>query len=183
MAAKGINGVAVASLGAGALFVYAGVKGYSIPHAVQAIVRGQPPSTGGQANPVTTPGDGTGTTTAAGIPAAGIGSGAAAAAAGGRYSNAQLQSLWIMAGGNPAKAAVAACIADAESSGNTTATSPNPDGGTNAGLWQLDTPGGKGAGYTVQQLFSAITNARVAVSASSNGTDWSAWATHSDCGV
>lgn len=180
MPAKGINGVAVAALGAGSLFVYAGIKGYSIPHAVQAIVRGQPPSTGGQANPISGPAS----STAPGTPApGGIGSGAAAAAAGGRYSNAQLQSLWIMAGGNPAKAAIAACIADAESSGNPAATSPNPDGGTNAGLWQLDTPGGKGAGYTVAQLQQASTNARVAVRASSNGTDWSAWATHADCGV
>jgi hypothetical protein len=71
----------------------------------------------------------------------------------------------------------AACHAIQESSGNALVTSPNPDGGTNVGLWQLDTPSGKGAGYTVAQLQNAALNAKVAVSASSDGTDWSAWAT------
>jgi Lysozyme like domain len=101
---------------------------------------------------------------------------------GGTYSNAQLQSLWIMVGGSSGKAAGAACIAEHESSGDPTVTSSNPDGGTNVGLWQLDTKG-KGAGYTVAQLQDPTTNARLAVAGSSNGTDWSAWSTAPLCGL
>lgn len=70
-----------------------------------------------------------------------------------------------------------AAIAMAESSGIPTSTSPNPDGGTNVGLMQLDTPGGKGAGYTVAQLKDPATNLKVALQTSQNGADWSPWAT------
>lgn len=56
----------------------------------------------------------------------------------------------------------ATAVALAESSGETTATSRNPDGGTNVGLMQLDTPGGKGAGYSVAQLQDPATNMAVA---------------------
>jgi len=93
------------------------------------------------------------------------------------YSYAQLEQLWLNAGGSKATAPLAAAVAEAESGGNSAATSPNPDGGTNVGLWQLDTPGGKGAGYTVAQLEDPVTNATVAVAGSSGGSDWSAWAT------
>ena len=93
------------------------------------------------------------------------------------YSYAQLEGLWIQAGGNKALAPLAAAIAMAESSGRETVTSSNPDGGTNVGPWQLDTKG-KGAGYTVAQLSDGLTNARVTVKASNNGTDWSAWETY-----
>lgn len=93
------------------------------------------------------------------------------------WTYAQLEGLWINAGGSTATAPLAAAIAEAESSGNDQSTSANPDGGTNVGLWQLDTPGGKGAGYTVAQLKDPATNAKVAVAGSSKGADWSAWAT------
>lgn len=98
------------------------------------------------------------------------------------YSPTQLEQLWIMAGGDPGKASVASCIAQHESSGDPSAESPNPDGGTNVGLWQLDTKG-KGAGFSITQLKNPLTNARVAVKGSSNGTDWSAWSTAPMCGV
>lgn len=94
------------------------------------------------------------------------------------YTYAQLEGLWISNGGSAVTAPLAAAIAEAESSGSATVTSPNPDGGTNVGPWQLDTPGGKGAGYTVAQLQNPNTNARVAVLSSAGGTDWSAWATY-----
>jgi Lysozyme like domain len=90
---------------------------------------------------------------------------------------AQIEGVWINNGGSKAKAPIAAAIAEAESSGNTDATSSNPDGGTNVGLWQLDTPGGKGAGFSVAQLKDPNTNAQVAIKGSSGGTDWSAWQT------
>jgi Lysozyme like domain len=93
------------------------------------------------------------------------------------YTYAQLEQLWINNGGSTATAPLAAAIAEAESSGNSTATSANPDGGTNVGLWQLDT-NGKGSGLTVAQLQDPNVNAAAAVTGSSGGTDWSAWETY-----
>lgn len=93
------------------------------------------------------------------------------------YSFAQLEGIWIQNGGSSTEAPIAAAIALAESSGNPASTSSNPDGGTNVGLWQLDTPGGVGAGYSVTQLQDPNTNAKVAIKGSSNGTNWNAWAT------
>ncbi len=95
---------------------------------------------------------------------------------GGEYSSGQLQSLWVRAGGSESAKANAACHAVEESSGRSWVTSPNPDGGTNVGLWQLDTRG-KGAGYTVAQLQDPLTNARATVAGTGDGADWSAWAT------
>jgi hypothetical protein len=94
-----------------------------------------------------------------------------------RYTYAQLMGLWINAGGSRAKAPLAAAIAEAESGGCSSATSVNPDGGTNVGPWQLDTPGGVGAGYSVEQLKNGATNAKVAVKGSNNGRDFGAWET------
>jgi hypothetical protein len=174
----GVNGVAVAATGTGLLFAWSGIKGGRVTDNLRSLLSGQQPKSG-NANPVTTP------TAAPGTPLTGTGTGPqpGVSSVGGAYSNGALQSLWIMAGGSPAKAGVAACIAQHESGGNAGATSSNPDGGTNVGLWQLDTPGGKGAGFTVAQLQNALTNARVAVKGSSNGTDWSAWSTAPMCGV
>jgi hypothetical protein len=95
----------------------------------------------------------------------------------GDLSHAQLEALWVSSGGDPAVKNKAAAIAQAESGGSRTVTSGNPDGGTNVGLWQLDTPGGKGAGHTIAQLQNAQTNAQVAIMGSANGSNWSAWAT------
>jgi hypothetical protein len=92
---------------------------------------------------------------------------------------AQLEGLWIQAGGSSATAPVAAAIAEAESSGNATITSSNPDGGTNVGLWQLDTLG-VGSGYSVAQLSDPATNAAVAVNGSGNGSNWSDWETYAN---
>jgi hypothetical protein len=86
----------------------------------------------------------------------------------------QIMSLWLGNGGNIQTANLAAAHALAESSGRTWITSPNPDGGTNVGLWQLDTRG-EGAGYTITQLQDPATNARITVLKTANGTNWSAW--------
>ena len=86
----------------------------------------------------------------------------------------QIEALWTGNGGNPARAALAAAVAMQESSGRTQVTSPNPDGGTNVGLWQLDTKG-VGAGHTVEQLQDPATNARITIMGSANGTNWSHW--------
>ena len=52
--ARQIDGVALGTIAAGSLFSYAGVKGYSVPQALQALIRGRAPDSGGQAYPITT---------------------------------------------------------------------------------------------------------------------------------
>ena len=93
----------------------------------------------------------------------------------GTYSLQELQTLWISQGGSPGTAFEAANVAMAESSGEPAVTSANPDGGTNVGLWQLDTKG-VGAGYTIEQLSDPATNCRITVMHTANGTNWSEWA-------
>jgi Lysozyme like domain len=93
----------------------------------------------------------------------------------GAYDLQALQQLWMDEGGSSQTAFEAANVAIAESSGNPDATSANPDGGTNVGLWQLDTRG-VGAGYTEDQLKDPGTNARITVLHTANGTNWSSWA-------
>ena len=89
----------------------------------------------------------------------------------------QIKSLWTGNGGSAGTAAVGAAIALAESSGRTKITSPNPDGGVNVGLWQLDTKG-VGAGHSVAELQDPTTNARVTIMGSANGTKWGQWETY-----
>jgi hypothetical protein len=93
----------------------------------------------------------------------------------GDYDLISLEQLWVSQGGSGQTAFEAANVAMAESSGNARVTSGNPDGGTNVGLWQLDTKG-VGAGYTVEQLQDPATNARLTIMHSANGTNWSQWA-------
>jgi len=95
-------------------------------------------------------------------------------ATGGTLTKEQIKTLWTKNGGSPKTANVAAAVAMAESSGRTGVTSSNPDGGTNVGLWQLDTKG-VGSGYTVEQLKNPDTNARITVMATANGTKWIYW--------
>ena len=92
------------------------------------------------------------------------------------FTNATLAALWTANGGAAGAAKNAACHAMQESSGNAAVTSANPDGGTNVGLWQLDTKG-VGAGHTVAELQDPVTNCRITVMATANGTNWSQWAT------
>jgi hypothetical protein len=113
---------------------------------------------------------------AAAAPAAAGPGGAPAAGHAGLYGMSSLEALWEQAGGSLSTAVNAACHGMQESSGNRDASSPNPDGGVNYGLWQLDTRG-VGAGYTPAQLQDPLTNARITVMATRNGTDWSRWAT------
>jgi hypothetical protein len=115
------------------------------------------------------------TGTAAGQIAGDLAGSAATAITGGTLTKDEIKLLWTQNGGSPGTAAVAAAVAMAESSGRTGVTSPNPvDGGTNVGLWQLDTRG-VGAGHTVAQLQDATTNARITIMGSANGTNWSHW--------
>lgn len=164
-----IGGVAL--MGGGLLFLWSGYHGASLTGSLRDLLAGKQPP-GSDTSPIT------GGTVSSGAGATGSGSGPVRAS----YSNAQLRQLWTANGGDPSRAATAACIAEHESSGRAGVTSSNPDGGTNVGLWQLDTRG-KGAGHTVAELQDPDTNARVAIMGSSNGTDWSAWSTAPMCGV
>jgi hypothetical protein len=107
--------------------------------------------------------------------AADTGAAGAAPAVAGDYDLASLQTLWISQGGSGQTAFEAANIAIAESGGQPAVQSNNPDGGTNVGLWQLDTKG-VGSGYTIAQLSDPATNCRITVMATANGTNWSEWA-------
>lgn len=89
----------------------------------------------------------------------------------------QMYALARKAGLSPARAVTAAAIGMAESSGRTAVTSSNPDGGTNVGIWQLDTKG-VGSGYTIAQLQDPATNAKVMAKGSASGTNWADWATY-----
>jgi hypothetical protein len=95
------------------------------------------------------------------------------------FTQATLEALWTSNGGAASAANNAACHAMQESGGRPTAVNVGgPGPGCNAvGLWQLATPCGKGAGYTQAQLEDPVTNARITIMATRNGTDWSAWAT------
>jgi hypothetical protein len=91
------------------------------------------------------------------------------------FSMTQLVALWIKAGGSLATAPIAVARAWAESSGRADAESANPDGGTNVGIWQLDTRG-VGAGHSVAELKQPLTNAQITVKATNGGRNWGQWA-------
>jgi hypothetical protein len=48
-----VNGIALAGLAAGTLFLYSGIKGKSITQALQAVIQGKNPAGTAQANPIT----------------------------------------------------------------------------------------------------------------------------------
>lgn len=77
--ARQLDGLALGAIAAGGLFTYAGVKGYSVPHALQALVQGKKPGTGGQANPITGSSAGSSSGTGGTINATAPGSGSARA--------------------------------------------------------------------------------------------------------
>jgi cell wall-associated NlpC family hydrolase len=52
VAGERFSGVALGSIAAGALFVYAGIKGYSIPNTIKALITGKSPAAQTQATPV-----------------------------------------------------------------------------------------------------------------------------------
>jgi len=167
-----VSGKSIAYTLGGFVLAWSGIKGQTLKTTLTDLLKGQNPPAAQEAAPVLGVASGAGTTAADTTPET----------TGGTYDTAALEALWTANGGDPSKASVAACIAMHESTGNPEAESSNPDGGTNVGLWQLDTKG-KGAGYTVAQLTDPDTNARVAIMGSANGTDWSAWSTAPMCGV
>lgn len=165
-----INGLAVGSVAIGSLFVYSAIKGKSVLATAQAVITGKSPATVSQSNAITNPSD------SAIAGASSIGVQSSALPSSGTFNHSQLMELWQQAGGSAATANNAACHAIQESSGNPQATSSNPDGGENVGLWQLDTKG-VGAGHSVEELMNAMNNARITVAATEDGINWSEWST------
>jgi Lysozyme like domain len=92
-------------------------------------------------------------------------------ASGANYSQQQLQSLWIQAGGNPNFALIASAIAMAESGGNPGAIDNDSNGTQDRGLWQINSTHGS------QSVFDPLGNARAAIAISSNGSNWQPWTT------
>lgn len=84
----------------------------------------------------------------------------------------ELERLWDQAGGNPAKAAEAAAIALAESSGRVNATDYNTNGTVDRGLWQINSIHG------AQSTYNPLANAKAAVAISNNGTNFTPWVTY-----
>src|ERR1039458_259665 len=163
-----LSGLALAELAIGAILVWSGIKDQSIQNTVTSLLKGQAP-TSGSASPISQ----TATLTSANTTPSGT---APTVPSGSDYTSAQVEALWTALGGDPNQAHNAACHAMQESSGSTTVTSSNTDGGTNVGLFQLDTKG-VGAGHTVAELQNATTNTQITIMATKNGTDWSSWAT------
>lgn len=155
MAAK-VNGYAVASLGAGVVLFWSGFTGRGVLATVQSVIQGKSPA----GNPVMNSPQDSGT--------------APAATGSGSYSRQALARLWISNGGPQATSGFAAQVAISESGGRASVTSSNPDGGTNVGLWQLDTLG-VGSGHSVAELQDPDTNAQVTISATGGGYNWSEW--------
>jgi hypothetical protein len=107
-------------------------------------------------------------------------------------SHADLEGLWVAAGGSNATADTAASIAQAESGGNTSAilntaypSLPGyhpPGAGASpeysVGLWQINELAHPT--YTTAQLLASVSNANAAVAISNGGASFSAWSTYKD---
>jgi hypothetical protein len=61
-----IDGIALGTFAAGLFFVYAGIKGYSVPETIQNVISGKSPANQYQANPVTLTSPAGGTITSTG---------------------------------------------------------------------------------------------------------------------
>lgn len=92
------------------------------------------------------------------------------------YSYAQLEQLWINAGGDKSLAPVAAAIAEAESGGNSAAMNYTDNNGTqtSVGLWQVST----GTHSYPQSWTTPQGNAAEAVAKYNAAGGWSPWGTY-----
>jgi len=94
---------------------------------------------------------------------------------GGDLSCAQLENLWIRAGGRRSAAFMAAEIARAESGGRQYARDPASgyyaDGNVDIGYWQVNTVHGN-------IPYDPVGNAQAAIRVSNNGSDWTPWVTY-----
>jgi hypothetical protein len=156
-----VNGFSLGYTALGAVVAWSGVKGWTISQTFRSLLGGKTPA--GTSEPITATISSAGTPATADVPA-----GSAS------YTGSALQALWTSNGGSKDTAAMAEAVAMAESGGSATVTSGNPDGGTNVGIFQLDTKG-VGSGYSVAQLQNANLNTRITVMATRNGRDWTDW--------
>lgn len=94
-----------------------------------------------------------------------------------QYTYAELEGLWINAGGPRRLAPIAAAIAEAESGGRSDATNPNDNGGrqTSWGLWQISN--GTHA-QPVPNILNPAVNARQAVAKWRAAGGFSPWGTY-----
>jgi len=151
-----VTGVAIAELSIGMLLLYSGYKGTTISGTVTGLFQGKIDST--DVEPIAS--GSSGSSTPAGLS---------------DYpTSAAIEKLWTSNGGPADTASFASQVAMAESGGSATVTSSNPDGGTNVGIWQLDT-NGVGSGHTVAELQNANLNAQITIAATNGGLDWTEW--------
>jgi hypothetical protein len=100
-------------------------------------------------------------------------------------SYADIEGIWIKAGGSAGTAPLAAAVAMAESGGNPNALNNNSGtGDLSYGLWQINMIGTLGPSrrreFGIQSnsaLLDPVTNAKAAVKVSNGGTNFSAWTT------
>lgn len=154
------KGPAYIAVGVGAVFIYTGIKGYSVLKSLQNLIRGGSPKSGQSTSSLT---------------------GGSTSSSGGSTSNyptnSALEKLWTDNGGDPATAVIASQIAMAESGGNAKAQSSNPGGPgcVNVGIFQLATPCGVGGGHSISDLEDPNLNTQITIMATNNGINWSEW--------
>jgi len=89
------------------------------------------------------------------------------------FTYAQLEALWIQAGGDRASAPIMAAIAMAESSGIPTNVNHNSDGTVDRGLWQINS-----SNVDSVSMFNPLANAREAVKLKNNSLGLRNWVTY-----
>jgi len=169
MATSGINGTAVFAVLAGSVLAYSGLKGRSISGVARSFLEGKGPESVAQTEPIVSSQIQTGIDIAggglvAGEQAIGGGNSVGGVNASGQLSFTQISQYWILAGGPPAVAPIAAAITMPESGRRPSAVQQGqPYATTGWGLWQI-TPGNSVPSVgTDQQLLDPLTNARAAV--------------------
>lgn len=150
----------VAYTTAGFILLWSGYKNATIKDTLTSFLKGKPP-TASPTGSVTIGLGGSGTAAPANTDGnANIPSTVGMPTARGTYSKTQLETLWVLAGGNPALANTMARIALAESGGNVDAH--NASGAS--GLWQIMVPSNNWAiPGGASNVYNAMDNARAAV--------------------
>lgn len=185
----GVSGAGVFAVLAGSVLLYSGFKGKSISTSVRLILEGKNPSTGAQSSPITNPVPNVpGSTTPALVNPAGTGN----VVIGGDWATkqyaandpttlsfAQIQQLWISAGGSAATAPIAAAITMPEAGRRPGAVQAGqPYQTTGWGLWQI-TPGNSVPSAGIDnQLLVPLNNAKAAVAKYKDAGGFSPWVTY-----
>lgn len=168
-----VNGLGVAYVSAGLVFVWSGYKNASLASTLKGFLSGHVPSgspTGAPTVGLSNSGSSSG--------ASGASSGTIPASTPGTISYSAAESYWTLAGGPPSLAATMAAIASAESGLQPGVVQQGqPYATTGWGLWQI-TPGDSEPQIgTDKALLSPLTNAKAAV-AKYNSGGLSQWTTY-----